>query len=42
MTYYRNGEQKWIFKNGIKNRACYYFDDIMRASDINFGDILPD
>ena len=24
----------------IKNRACYYFDDIMRVWDIDFSDIL--
>ena len=26
----------------IKNRVCYYFDDIMRAWDIDFSDILLD
>ena len=26
----------------IKNRACYYFDDIINATDINFSDILLD
>ena len=24
----------------IKNRTCYYFDDVMRATDIDFIDIL--
>ena len=24
----------------IKNRACYYFDDIINGIDINFSDIL--
>ena len=24
----------------IKNRTCYYFDDIMRVGGINFSDIL--
>ena len=24
----------------IKNRKCYYFDDIMRVTDINFSNIL--
>ena len=24
----------------IKNRTCYYFDDIMRLIDIDFSDIL--
>ena len=24
----------------IKNRTCYYFDDIVRIIDINFRDIL--
>ena len=26
----------------IKNRTCYYFDDIMRVIDIDFNDILLD
>ena len=26
----------------IKNRACYYFDDIIKDVDINFSDILLD
>ena len=26
----------------IKNRTCYYFDDIMNARDINSGNILLD
>ena len=25
-----------------KNRACYYFDDIIKDIDINFNDILLD
>ena len=24
----------------IKSRTCYYFDDIMRVTDIDFSDIL--
>ena len=24
----------------IKNRTCYYFDDIMRVIDIDFSDIF--
>ena len=24
----------------IKNRRCYYFDDIMRVTDIDFSNIL--
>ena len=24
----------------IKNRTCYYFDDIVRVIDIDFNDIL--
>ena len=24
----------------IKNRTCYYFDDIMRVLDIDFSDVL--
>ena len=24
----------------IKNRTCYYFDDIVRVRDVDFGDIL--
>ena len=26
----------------IENRACYYFDDVMRAVEINFDNILLD
>ena len=26
----------------LKNRTCYYFDDIMRVKDIDFSDILLD
>ena len=26
----------------IKNRACYYFDDIIKYKNVNFGDILLD
>ena len=26
----------------IKNRTCYYFDDIMRVRDIDFRDISLD
>ena len=26
----------------IKNHACYYFDDIINGTDINFSDILLD
>ena len=26
----------------IKNCACYYFDDIIKVININFGDILFD
>ena len=29
-------------KIDIKNRTCYYFDDIINAVDINFNDILLD
>ena len=24
----------------VKNRTCYYFDDIVRVIDIDFNDIL--
>ena len=24
----------------IKNRTCYYFDDIMRVTDVDFNNIL--
>ena len=37
---YRNGEQRRIKKDDIKNRACYCFDDIVKNIDINFSDIL--
>ena len=26
----------------IKNRTCYYFDDIMRVIDVDFNNILLD
>ena len=26
----------------IKNRACYYFDDIINGTNINFSNILLD
>ena len=29
-------------KFDIKNRTCYYFDDIMKVKDIDFKDILLD
>ena len=29
-------------ENDIKNRACYYFDDTINRTDINFSDILSD
>ena len=29
-------------KNDIKNRTCYYFDDIIRDLDINCNNILLD
>ena len=29
-------------KNGIKNRACYCFDNIIKNIDINFSGILLD
>ena len=32
-------ELKEIF---IKNRVCYYFDDIINGTDINFSNILLD
>ena len=27
-------------ESDLKNRMCYYFDDIMRVIDIDFSDIL--
>ena len=33
-------ESKYELKEiDIKNRMCYYFDHIMRVSDIDFSDI---
>ena len=29
-------------KDDIKNRTCYYFDDIIREIDIDFDNILLD
>ena len=40
---YKNGKQRWIKRDDLKNRTCYYFDDVMRAWDIDvkidFSDI---
>ena len=33
-------ENKDELKNNIKNRTCYYFDDIIRIRDINPNSIL--
>ena len=33
-------ENKDELKNNIKNRTCYYFDDIIRVRDINPNSIL--
>ena len=29
-------------ETNIKNRPCFYFDDIMRVMDIDFNNILSD
>ena len=29
-------------KNNIKNRACYYFDDIIKIEDFHLDNILID
>ena len=29
-------------ETNIKNRLCFYFDDIMRVMDIDFNNILSD
>ena len=31
---------KWIKKNYIKDRMCYYFDDIINGTKNNFSNIL--
>ena len=31
-----------IFKNRIKDRACYSFDDMIKFEDFDFGNILID
>ena len=31
-----------FLKIGNKNRACYYFDDVIKDRYINFSDILLD
>ena len=33
-------DNKDELKNNIKNRTCYYFDDIIRIRDINPNNIL--
>ena len=38
----KSGEQNWIKEIDIKNRACYYFYDLIKDMDINFSDILLD
>ena len=30
------------FKNCIKNRTCYYFDDMIKIEDFDFDNILSD
>ena len=37
--HYKNSKDEFL-KNDIKNRTCYYFDDIMRFEDIDFDNIL--
>ena len=34
------GSKNELKKNDIKNRACYYFDDTINGTNINFNDIL--
>ena len=34
-------KDKWK-ETDIKNRTCYYFDDIMRVIDTDFNNILLD
>ena len=36
------GSKNELKEIGFKNRACYYFDDIVNDTDINFSDILLD
>ena len=33
-------ENNELKKNCIKNRACWYFDEIIKIKDFNFGNIL--
>ena len=40
--YYKNGNKVKLKGIDIKNRMCYYFDDIMKARDINSGNIFLD
>ena len=35
-------ESKELLKSDIRNRASYYFDDIVKDIDINLGNILLD
>ena len=34
------GSKDELKEADIKNRACYYFDDIVNGIDINFSNIL--
>ena len=36
------GSKNELKEIDIKGRNCYYFDDIMRAIDIDFIDVLLD
>ena len=36
----QNINQTKTKKNWYKNRPCYYFDDIIKIEDFNFGSIL--
>ena len=36
-----NGK-RWILKVRIKNRTCYYFDDIIKLEDFDLDNILID
>ena len=29
-------------ENDLKNRTCFYFDDIIKAENLNFDNILVD
>ena len=40
--YYKNEKNDKLKETDIKNRACYYFDDIIKIEDFYLDNILID